>query len=149
MRFALPAGSTVAVLGADSTGATDLIEALAPRLSALGVKVRNGAPHADALGAHRGPAITLLVALDPSMADERDTDTLLRAALDRAGVPFAVIHGQGAEQVANALRALGLGASAKPGRIAAWDCDKCSDPVCEHRLFTDLLRGRAEAGTDP
>ena len=24
----------------------------------------------------------------------------------------------------------------------AWTCDKCSDPACEHRLFSDLVAGR-------
>ncbi|HYP71265.1 MAG TPA: hypothetical protein VEP93_10285, partial [Variovorax sp.] len=118
MRLSLPAGSTVAVLSAERTGATDLIEALAPRLSALGLTVIEGALHAEARKSHRDHALTLLIALDPSVADEHGPDAqrrlehidgTLRSALIEAGVEFAVIHGQQEERVTNALRALGLG----------------------------------------
>jgi hypothetical protein len=27
-------------------------------------------------------------------------------------------------------------------RLRAWNCEKCSDPVCEHRLFTSLVDQR-------
>ena len=27
-------------------------------------------------------------------------------------------------------------------RLRAWDCEKCSDPECEHRLFTSLVAQR-------
>jgi len=83
-------------------------------------------------------------------------DALIRAALARAGVGYRVVYGQGPERLAAALRAIGeadsdtQGASApaaatataaaesKPSAFRGY-CDKCGDPVCEHRLFTRML----------
>lgn len=118
--------------------------------------------YADALAAQRGYAITLLTALDlPWTADgpQRDgpqvqgpVDARVRAALTDAGLPFAVVHGSGPERLAGAWNAInsiadyaaGTGATArfvsKSGWI--WPCDKCSDPACEHRLFSELVAQR-------
>jgi len=113
-----------------------------------------------ALAAHRGYAITLLMALDLPQAvndavSERaqEADSLVRAALTRAGSPYAVIHGRGPERLASAWNAINsraesAGVSSSSGRSANgerpwfWPCDKCSDPACEHRLFRDLLAKR-------
>lgn len=111
--------------------------------------------------------MTLVTGLDlPWIADglQRDgphvrepVDAMVRAALQRAGVAYKVIYGQGQERLNNALLALGWDtASTNPaltvaqatrqqGQYAlnrgrtAWACDKCSDATCEHRLFTDLI----------
>jgi len=102
--------------------------------------------------------MTLVTGLDlPWVADglQRDgpqvrepVDALLRAALQTAGVAYKVVYGQGPERLNNALLALG-GESATTrveaqyalnrGRTA-WNCEKCSDAACEHRLFTDLIQ---------
>lgn len=102
--------------------------------------------------------MTLVTGLDlPWVADglQRDgpqvrepVDALLRAALQTAGVAYKVVYGQGPERLNNALLALG-GESASTrleaqyalnrGRTA-WNCEKCSDADCEHRLFTDLIQ---------
>ncbi len=107
---------------------------------------------------------TLLTGLDlPWVADglQRDgaharepVDALLRSALDRAGLRYAVVYGRGEQRLAAALVALGIATEsiatkglftlALPGKDSKsapwkWVCDKCSDPVCEHRLFTELL----------
>lgn len=113
-----------------------------------------------ALAAHRGYAITLLMALDLPQAAEhasseraQEADALVRAALTRAGSPYAVIHGRGPERLASAWNAINsraesAGVSSSSGRSANgerpwfWPCDKCSDPACEHRLFRDLLDKR-------
>jgi nicotinamide riboside kinase len=109
--------------------------------------------YAEAIEAHRGYTLTLLTALDlPWVADglQRDgphvrepVDTRIRAALGRAGLPYTVIHGSGAVRLSNAWHALGLAdtEAAQPGATYG-PCDKCSDPVCEHRMFTDLLARR-------
>ena len=120
--------------------------------------------YADALAAQRGYSATLLTALDlPWVADglQRDgphvrepVDALVRGALMRAGVAFSVVHGIGGQRLDNAWNALGFAKPSEP-RIAAvfepeveapaewtWSCDKCSDPVCEHRLFTRLVSQR-------
>ena len=92
------------------------------------------------------------------------TDTLLRAALGRASLGYQVVYGTGAARLANALQAVGAAeaekttvfianyahgtraiaifSSEKPEKKALWasSCEKCSDPDCEHRLFSQLLR---------
>lgn len=69
-------------------------------------------------------------------------DARVRAALDRARVPYRVVYGQGPQRLANALYAIAsfnrTGTQARP-----WTCDKCADPDCEHKLFTGLLGSRA------
>lgn len=102
--------------------------------------------------------MTLVTGLDlPWVADglQRDgpqvrepVDALLRAALHSAGVAYKVVYGQGPERLNNALLALGGEFSLQRveaqyalnrGRTA-WNCDKCSDAACEHRLFSDLIQ---------
>ncbi|MGJ7497559.1 AAA family ATPase [Variovorax sp. RT4R15] len=222
MTPALQSGCVIALLGAESTGKTELARALAARLQQRGVKTtlvaeylrewceREGrtprpdeqaaiadeqtrriadaaaqgvvvadttslmtavysdllfddhSRYANALAAQRGYALTLLTALDlPWVADglQRDgphvrepVDARVRAALAGAGLGYAVVHGSGDERLANAWNAINsiassedaAGAAARSGAGAGWrwPCDKCSDPACEHRLFSDLLARR-------
>lgn len=115
-----------------------------------------------ALAHQRRYDLTLLTGLDlPWVADglQRDgaqvrepVDALLRAALARAGLAYQVIYGTDGQRLENALIAInsiavntGISWAAdrfdsNPAAKAAWSCDKCSDPDCEHRLFTGLLR---------
>lgn len=77
-------------------------------------------------------------------------DQALRAALTHLGWPYRLVVGQGAlAQTAAALMALGVatsvpapfpasGMAAERQRLRALGCEKCSDPECEHRLFTSL-----------
>jgi nicotinamide riboside kinase len=94
-------------------------------------------------------------ALQPHSTAERSRmDTLLRRSLTQAGVPFQVIYGMGDERLQQALSALGAMNSlaaksetpqeetASPRKPWVWACDKCSDPVCEHKLLSDLLLKR-------
>jgi HTH-type transcriptional regulator, transcriptional repressor of NAD biosynthesis genes len=105
--------------------------------------------------------LTLLMGLDlPWVPDGlfRDgpalraaTDTVLRRELQAAGIPFQTLYGPLALREQQALRAIG-GALQRPltaqdtaweqGR-RPWNCEKCSDPDCEHRLFTQLLQQRS------
>lgn len=117
----------------------------------------------QALAAHAATAdLTLLMGLDlPWVADGlfRDspaarqlTDTLLRGRLEQAGITYQTIYGQGDHRLQQALRTLGA-ALGRPlvdqdpfweqGR-RRWNCEKCSDPACEHRLFRDLLAQRQQ-----
>jgi nicotinamide riboside kinase len=106
--------------------------------------------------------LSLLTALDlPWVADDmRDgphaqqpTDTLVRAALAGAKLSYAVVHGSGGERLANAWNAIVsiAGNEGRPRTRArsdakpaswSWPCEKCSDPECEHRLFSDLIARR-------
>jgi nicotinamide riboside kinase len=109
--------------------------------------------------------LTLVTGLDlPWVADgiQRDgpqvrapIDAMVRQSLMQAGVDFRVVYGQGLARLNNALLAMGLATedeatwqrresaqfALNEGRTP-WLCEKCSDPDCEHRLFTGLLRGR-------
>ena len=110
--------------------------------------------------------ITLVMGLDlPWVADglQRDgpqvrgsVDTLVRQALEHSGMPYRVVYGQGPQRLNNALLALGLegeDASAQhireQGQFAinqgrsVWQCNDCSDPACEHKLFTRLVKQRS------
>lgn len=78
------------------------------------------------------------------------TDAVLRRELQAADTPFQTLYGPLEARVQQALRTIG-GALGQPlvadnpdwskGR-RPWVCEKCSDPDCEHRLFTDLLKQR-------
>jgi hypothetical protein len=67
-------------------------------------------------------------------------DARLRDVLQREGVGFSMVYGQGPQRLAGALAVLEPGASTMPQARSNWRwlCDKCSDADCEHRLFSDL-----------
>lgn len=78
-----------------------------------------------------------------------EVDALVRSLLQRAGVAFQVVYGSGPQRLQSALHALvsagvlPAGALERPREADArrawtWACGKCSDPECEHRLFTGL-----------
>lgn len=117
-----------------------------------------------ALAQHAACGLTLLMGLDLPWVDDglcrdspqarKTTDTLLRRRLDGAGVRYQAVYGQGARRAEQALRAIGtaLGrdlVAPDPywtegrGRL---DCEKCGDPACEHRLFSDLIAQRDPGG---
>lgn len=84
----------------------------------------------------------------PALRDA--TDALLRRELQAAGIPYQTLYGPLERRVQQALRTIGplLGRSlvnedphCARGR-RPWTCDQCSDPDCEHRLFTQLLQQR-------
>ena len=116
-----------------------------------------------ALEHQRSYHLTLLTGLDlPWVADglQRDgahvrepVDALVRAALDGAGISYRIVYGSGTARLDNALFAINSAASCEDilGAQAIfrsenvtsrpWACEKCSDPDCEHKLFSGLLRG--------
>jgi HTH-type transcriptional repressor of NAD biosynthesis genes len=111
--------------------------------------------------------LTLLMGLDlPWVADDlfRDspavreaTDAVLRRELQIAGARYQTIYGKGPARLQQALRAIG-GHLGRPllvddpalhrGR-GRWICDSCSDPDCEHRLFSQLLSTESSRSTPP
>ncbi|MCW5671011.1 MAG: ATP-binding protein [Hydrogenophaga sp.] len=110
-----------------------------------------------ALAAQRACDLTLLMGLDlpwtpdglfrdsPAVRDA--TDSLLRRELQGAGIAFQTVYGQGQTRLRQALRAIGTALGRPlvkddPGLangLRPWSCENCSDPDCEHRLFTGLL----------
>ena len=152
MSSALPTGRVIALLGAEDSGKAALAEALSQRLAQRGIAAAlvvdrslECARDAPALEAYRDARILLVASATPT-----PTDDALRSALTGAKLHFAVVHGEGAEQLDNAWRAIGgpvepgpRGDAASEGPAKwAWACDKCSDPACEHRLFTELVAQR-------
>lgn len=108
--------------------------------------------YAHAESAQRRCGLTLLTALDlPWQADglQRDgphvrepVDTLVRAALQRAGLSYAVVSGSGADRRAAALNALrhALDAPSESDQARAnppwhWICERCGDVDCERHLL--------------
>lgn len=156
---------TIAVLGAPGTGPCELAAAInrqAPwasgALYAIAPDVGADRPQtlSDATRILQGAALTLLMGLDlPCTAAEqglRETfDSRLRAALSAASVRYHVVYGSGPQRLENALLAIKSIAqsthtestsgifSSKPAALRAWHCEKCSDPECEHRLFSALV----------
>lgn len=121
----------------------------------------DGTLYRFALERQKTYAATLVTGLDlPWVADglQRDgphvrepVDALVREGLQKAGVPFQVVYGAGPARLRSALDALrrqgihaGPAPQAEDGRPWTWNCDKCSDPECEHRLFTGLRYRRGD-----
>ena len=94
-------------------------------------------------------------------------DALLRQRLQSAGIAFEVIYGQGEQRTLNAIQActryqvrhvqtfgeiatttnsIASRAGDTPANASnalkkwQWNCEKCSDADCEHRLFQDLIK---------
>ncbi|HEV7914661.1 MAG TPA: ATP-binding protein [Albitalea sp.] len=106
----------------------------------------------EAEQAHRAVDLTLLTALDlPWQADglQRDgpqvrepVDALVRASLQRAQVPYAIVSGSGAERAAVALKAVRHALNAPSAADDAlanprweWVCERCGDAGCERHLL--------------
>lgn len=153
MKNATSGGCAIALIGADDSGKTRLAEALAQRLAQRGVAaslVVEPLPGCSigpgAFEAHRGALILFIAAASPTPIDD-----MLRKALMDAKLGFAVVHGEGEEQLVNAWNAINAAVGADDPRPAAlegtaawsWACEKCSDPACEHRLFSDLVARRS------
>lgn len=76
-------------------------------------------------------------------------DAMLRGVLDFEKIVYRVVYGLEDGRTNNALNAihsvalcaLSTGAaSQKSFKKWQWACDKCSDPDCEHKLFTSLQK---------
>ncbi|RQO82810.1 hypothetical protein [Acidovorax sp. FJL06] len=157
----------IALMGAPHTGAEALALALRQRIPASAARIVEVATPLPTLPpTHPSAALTLLMGLDlPCPAEDRAAqeaiDAQLRAALQHGGVAYRVVYGQGEQRIAHALNAIKkIAHQAEPAgasmeldteksprtpRLRAWDCEKCSDPVCEHRLFTSLVGSRPTA----
>ena len=153
----------VAVLGAPGTGAQAVAAALQSRIAVEALQVL----HLRRPPADHTPDLTLLMGLDlpcpaPRRLVQEAADARLRAALARANLGYRVVYGWGEQRVAHAMKAIksiaiGQDISKTSGtfdlevppkasevaRLRAWNCEKCSDPQCEHRLFTTLVGLRA------
>ncbi|MGE0097838.1 MAG: hypothetical protein AB7S86_05765 [Hydrogenophaga sp.] len=154
--------TTVALLGGGSSGKATLAAALRRELALQAPDLVVAVMATDDISALTRPCpcdLTLLMGLDPpggplgaSAATGEATDARLRHDLHAAGVAFQILYGDLAARVQQALRAIGhvLGRTlvqADPSLTAGrgrWTCENCSDPECEHRMFTGLLARRPD-----
>ena len=139
------------LLGGAQVLAAALQARLAPPYTALALL-----PDPPAIEAAPSPVLTLLLGLEgPADTAMQARDAQCRAWLTARRRPFQVLYGPEPQRLQAALRAV---AAALPGalrealpphpgerapRLRNWSCEKCSDPACEHRLFT-ALKGRAD-----
>jgi len=146
----------IAIMGAAASGKTQLIDALqqafANELSDEEAMLIAPAcdPWDAVLPAHRDCDLTLICGLDQAPEQNANPaheawDATLRTWLQHNGLPYAVVYGQDSERLASARRCI---AALKNTRKKSdrkdqppwhWRCDHCSDPGCEHRLFTGRL----------
>lgn len=129
----------VCVAGAPGTQPNEVARALAALEPGLPCKALAAPLELEDLPA--GTTVLLLAHDTPSPADAQ-ADDAWRAALWKSQVPHQVIYGTDETVVTHAAQALGLLPMPPRRTMAAWACEKCSDPDCEHRLFQDLLAQR-------
>jgi len=141
-----------AELAENTTGADYLIADTSPLMTAIysDVLFQDPSLYPFALSHQRIYQHILVAGLDlPWQADGilRDgpamrgrIDARLREVLQREGLAFSMVYGQGLQRLAGALAVLEPGTSTVPQARSNWRwlCDKCSDADCEHRLFSDL-----------
>jgi hypothetical protein len=137
----------VALVGARGTGKSRLAGELTGFFSAHGLDIA-------VIEAPAGADIVLLAGLDLPSARGEDEDAAIRAHLQCAGVAFHVVYGTGPQRLRSALQALASAGVLAAGLVPrendgaqerrpwTWSCEKCSDPDCEHRLFTRLREAR-------
>jgi hypothetical protein len=164
----------IAVTGAPLTGKRQLAAALASALKTSGHEATVAVTDAESRPAELCSfELTLVMGLEDAplrRADQaagecqqpqHDADLSIRAALSQAGIPYRVMYGTAEQRLAQALEAAqslrprapafaqsapGIPSKPRESRKAwTWACEKCSDPVCEHRLLSDLLARRAAA----
>ena len=146
----------VALFGAPRTGKTQLARELAahlPQLLAPSIEFRID----EGFAANATECdVALVLGLDlPSASGQEAQDALVREHLRRAGVAYQVVYGPGPQRLRCALLALAAAGVLPRGAVEredkeeggaakawSWVCDKCSDPACEHRLFTRLRQER-------
>jgi hypothetical protein len=156
----------IVILGAQGSGkswlAARLAEALAGNGTGHSIIERASLP-ADITSFD----VVVLMGLDLAFSDpaipvvQRITletqDQALRDSLARLGTKFHVIYGHGDARLQQALSVIappstmnsvaGYAISTRPIVQSAlknsenwrWSCEKCSDPDCEHQLFTRLI----------
>lgn len=108
-----------------------------------------------ALEQHRHYDLHLLMGLDlpyqacdPEGAARRSRiDSRLRDVLTRAALPFALVYGSGPQRLESALRSIRAAlVPAENGDLQSgwcWNCENCSDAICERHLFSRLVQSDA------
>ncbi|MDE2417342.1 MAG: AAA family ATPase [Burkholderiales bacterium] len=157
----------IAILGAVCTGKSALAQALArsgiltiadttPLMTAIysDVLFQDTSRYAEALSHQRSYDLTLVTATDlpwVSVGVPHDGETTrtavdrkLRAVLQAHQIAHTVICGSEPSRTLSALESVAHWHKKPLPRSAhdtdwKWACNSCSDPECEHRLFSQLL----------
>ena len=138
----------IAILGAPQSGKTWLVQELSKALNpatAYAVLDNPVWPQPQGTDENRWNLI-LLTGLDlAGMGDQhRLIDQSLRSTLAQHAMPYTTVYGSDTTRCANALQAIRFhfrepaALQSAPSRWR-WPCEKCSDPECEHQLFSALL----------
>lgn len=130
----------------------------APLMAAIYADLLHGDPtlYEPALADQKTYDLTLVAGLDIPWRDNRvheaaslpreAVDAQLRATLARGQIAYTVVYGLGLARLEAALNAIApwRHERIKPDSSARspwqWSCEKCSDPQCEHQMFTGLLK---------
>ena len=140
----------VAILGAPSSGKTELSLALKSFLQNNHIPLEIlDSPDIQTLDQEDA---TLLCGLDllPSNETQSVVDHAIRASLHTQGIEFQVVYGQGTQRLQNALFCLSTqlpqwsSALRRDDIPVRWTgpCETCSDGLCEHQLFTQLISNK-------
>jgi len=142
----------IAVTGASPTGNNELARALGRALKDAGwTALVSVVDLSISPGGAAGHGLTVLCGLESSDPALQAVDHSIRSGLAAANTPFCVVYGTAPQRLAQALGAIEHLQPGPPlrepqhearGKAWVWVCDKCSDPVCEHRLLSDLLAQR-------
>jgi hypothetical protein len=138
----------IAVLGAPQSGKTWLVQELSKTLDTLNAYAIFDNPvwlQCDGTAETRWDLI-LLTGLDLAGmgTGHRLFDQALRSTLTQHALPYTTVYGCDVRRCANALQAIRFhfrepAALQEAASRWRWPCEKCSDPDCEHRLFSALL----------
>lgn len=120
------------------------------RLQAEGCAVQAATDLASAqamLSSAPTPSAVVLLAPDDPHANEATVlvlDAAYRDWLAQEGRAYAVAAGDEDVRWLLLRKAAGLAASASSTTLGGrrWTCESCSDPDCEHRLFSELIARR-------
>ena len=140
---------TIALLGAQATGKTQLSHALHRHFQNERGLVLLDAPSIESIDNFD---VILLMGLDlpttndrlPAMQRQEDAD--LRRTLTKMQRSFHVVYGSGQQRLDNALHSISQHApqfqTLRTEISPRWTgpCETCGDGACEHRLFTELLK---------
>ena len=146
----------VVILGAARSGKSWLFEALGTALKTRGHWLVSEGDRPASWSSAETDTLVMGLDLPGILRVQMTEDMQLRQSLAASHTPFRVVYGQGSDRLRNALMALGLppeGDASWPDRESTqfninrgrdvWTCNDCSDPACEHRLFTRLLSRRS------
>jgi nicotinamide riboside kinase len=143
----------VAILGAEGTGKTRLTQELA--VLEPDSSFEDLAPSALSISSLKGYDLILLMGTDlplpqgsstmETLQKRAHTDLTLRQTLDDNGISYSVIYGTGESRIKQAQVAVAAHRGCDTGSAHdksdwKWECDRCSDAACEHRLFSRLLK---------